>query len=142
MIGSEGANQKTKELSTTEQVMDTPARTEEIKIPGICKMVKTRVVDTPAKEVKTTIPAVYETYYKTVKTSDPYLRWQPMLCKTNTNADIISHLQKALKEKGYKITHIDGIYGSETKAAVNAYQKDNKLSQGALTLKTLESLGL
>jgi len=37
---------------------------------------------------------------------------------------------------------IDGIYGKETTTAIKAYQKDNKLSQGALTLKTLESLGL
>lgn len=29
-----------------------------------------------------------------------------------------------------------------TKATVQAYQRDNKLSEGALTLKTLKSLGL
>ena len=139
----------TKEIKTpavyktvTKQVLVTPATTKEIKIPAICKMVKTRVIDTPAKEVKVTIPEVYETYNTKVKTSEPYLRWQEILCETNTTTDVVAKLQQALKDKKYNITHVDGIYGSETKAAVIAYQKDKGLNQGALTLKTLESLGL
>ncbi len=124
------------------RVLVTPATTKEEKIPGICKMVKTRVIDTPAKEVKTTIPAVYSTYVKKVQVSEPYLRWQPILCQTNTQKNIISKLQKKLKAKQYKISRVNGVYNAETKAAVQAYQKDNKLSQGALTLKTLQSLGL
>ncbi len=124
------------------RVLATPATTKEKKIPGICKMVKTRVIDTPAKEVKTTIPAVYSTYTKKVQISEPYLRWQPVLCQTNTQKNVISKLQQKLRAKKYKISKINGVYNAETKAAVQAYQKDNKLSQGALTLKTLQSLGL
>ncbi|RUM66317.1 MAG: hypothetical protein DSZ03_01400 [Sulfurimonas sp.] len=124
------------------RVLVTPATTKEETIPGICKMVKTRVVDVPAKEIKTTVPAVYSTYVKKVQVSEPYLRWQPVLCQTNTQANIISKLQKKLKAKKYKISRVNGVYNAETKAAVQAYQKDNKLSQGALTLKTLQSLGL
>ena len=126
----------------TKEVLVTPATTKEVKVPGICKIVRTRVVDTPAKEVKTTIPAVYKTVKKRVIVSEPYLRWQPVLCKTNTQPDIISKLQKKLKEKGYKISRVNGKYNAETKAAVREYQKKNNLSQGALTLKTLQSLGL
>jgi len=104
-------------------------------------MVKTRVLDTPATERKVTIPAVYESYNTTVKTDEPYLRWQEILCETNTTPDVVSKLQQALKDKNYKITRVDGVYGAETRAAVNAYQKDQKLNQGALTLKTLDALG-
>ena len=128
--------------TVTKQVVDTPATTKEVKIPAICKMVKTRVVDTPAKEVKVTIPAVYETYKTRVKVSEPYLRWQEILCETNTTPDVISKIQQALKDNNYPITYVDGILGAETKAAIEAYQKDKGLNQGALTLKTLESLGL
>ena len=63
-------------------------------------------------------------------------------CETNTTPDIISNLQKKLQEKNFEITNINGIYNPETKAAVKAYQKANKLNEGALTLKTLKSLGL
>jgi len=105
-------------------------------------MVKTRVLDIPAKETKITTPAVYETYDTTVKTAESYLKWQEILCETNTTEDVVSKLQRELKSRDYNITNVDGVYGAETRAAVNAYQKDEKLNQGALTLKTLETLGL
>ena len=37
-------------------------------------------------------------------------------------------LQKKLQELGYKITAVDGIFGSETKKAVESFQKKNKLT--------------
>jgi peptidoglycan hydrolase-like protein with peptidoglycan-binding domain len=105
-------------------------------------MVKTRVIDTPAKEEKIVIPAKYQTVTTKVQKTAPYLRWQPILCETNTTANLISKLQRILKDKKYYTGKITGKYDARTKAAVNAYQKDKKLSQGALTLKTLQSLGL
>ena len=126
----------------TKEVIATPATTKEVKIPAICKIVKTRELATAPKEVKTEVPAVYTMVPTTVKVSDSYLRWQPILCETNTTTDVISNLQSALQAKNYKITQVDGVYGPETKAAVRAYQKDNKLNEGALTLETLKSLGL
>ena len=128
--------------TVTKKVLVTPATTKEVVIPAVYKTVKTNVLDTPVKENKISIPAVYDTYNTTVKTSEPYLRWQEILCETNTTPNVISKLQKRLQDQDYKITLIDGIYGPETTAAVNAYQKAKGLNQGALTLKTLESLGL
>ncbi len=124
------------------QVIDTPATTKEIKIPAICKMVSTREIDTPAKEIKTEIPAVYTMVPTEVKISDSYFKWQPILCETNTTKELISSLQTSLKAKGYNISTSNGVYNDETKDAVKAYQKDNKLNQGALTIETLKSLGL
>ena len=123
-------------------VVDTPSTTKEIAIPGICMLVKTKVLNTPASERKIIVPAKYATYKTKTKVSNSYIRWQSILCKTNTKPDIISSLQKALQAKGYPIDTINGEYNLETKKAVNSYQEDNSLSKGALTLKTLESLGL
>ena len=103
----------------SKQVLDIPATTKEVKIPAIYTMVPTKV-----------------------KVSDSYFKWQPILCETNTTKDVISNLQKALKSKNYQISNINGEYNNETKEAVKAYQKDNKLNEGALTLETLKSLGL
>lgn len=128
--------------TVTKQVLDTPATTKEVKIPAICKMVTTNEIDTPAKELKTEIPAIYTMVPTKVKVSDSYFKWQPILCETNTTKDVISNLQKALKSRNYQISNINGEYNNETKEAVKAYQKDNKLNQGALTLETLKSLGL
>lgn len=124
------------------QVIDTPETTREVKIPAICKMVPTRVLDTAAKEIKTDIPAVYTMVPTTVKIADSFFRWESILCETNTTEQVISKLQNALKEKGYNITKANGLYNEETKSAVKTYQKDNNLTQGALTLETLKSLGL
>jgi hypothetical protein len=126
----------------TKKVLDKEAYTKEVKIPAICKMVKTRVIDTPAKEEKIVIPAKYQTVTTKVQKTAPYLRWQPILCETNTTSNLISKLQRILKDKKYYTGKITGKYDARTKAALNAYQKDKKLSQGALTLKTLQSLGL
>lgn len=124
------------------KVVDTPATTKEVVIPAICKMVPTRVLDTKAQEIKTEIPAVYTMVPTKVKISDSYFKWQSILCETNTTQELISNLQQSLKAKNYGITKIDGTYNAETKKAVNAYQKDNKLNEGALTIETLKSLGL
>lgn len=124
------------------KVVDTPASTKEVKIPAICKMVPTRVVDTKAKEVKTVSPAIYTMVPTKVKIADSYFKWQSILCETNTTKELISKLQESLKMKNYNITKINGLYDKDTKAAIKAYQKDNKLNEGALTLETLKSLGL
>ena len=126
----------------TKKVLVTPETTNEIKIPAICKLVKVKVIDTPSSEEVVYTPSVYEDYTTTIKTEDSYLRWQPILCETNTKPDIISDLQRTLRGKGYNVRNINGEYDKDTKEAVKQYQIDNKLSQGALTLKTLESLGL
>lgn len=128
--------------TVTKQVIDTPATTKEIKIPAICKIVKTQEIDVPAKELKTEIPAVYTSVTTQVKTEDSYLKWEPILCETNTTKDLITNLQLSLRDKKYNIKSITGIYDAQTKAAVREYQKANKLNEGALTIETLKSLGL
>ena len=124
------------------KVVDTPTSTKEVIIPAICKMVPTRVVDRKAQEIKTESPAIYTMVPTKVKTADSYFKWQSILCETNTTNELISKLQESLKMKNYNISKINGLYNEETKAAIKAYQKDNKLNEGALTLETLKSLGL
>ncbi len=124
------------------EVIDTPATTKEVKIPGICKMVDVEEIDTPAREVKTEIPAVYETIKTEVKVSEPSFSWEPILCDTNSTTELISSLQSTLKNRGYKISKIDGVYNKETQKAVSSYQEQNNLVKGALTIETLKSLNL
>lgn len=126
----------------TSKVINTPAITKEVKVPAVYKTVTKEVIDTPKKEIRTEVPAVYKTVQTKVKVAKSYLRWQEILCEANTTKDVISKLQSALKQKGYNISKVDGVFGAETKEAIRKYQKDNKLNEGALTLKTLKSLEL
>ena len=124
------------------EVIDTPATTKEVKIPGICKMVDIEEVDTPAREVKTEIPAVYATLKTEVRVSEPDFKWEPILCETNSTTELISNLQTTLKDRGYRISNIDGVYNKETQKAVSLYQEQNNLVKGALTIETLKHLNL
>ena len=128
--------------SVTKRVVDKPATTKKVEIPAVYKIVKTKILDTPVKEEKIEVSALYDTYTTKIKISEPHLEWQSILCETNTDINIILKLQKELQNRGYDITRLDGVYGPETRGAVDKYQKDNTLSRGALTLKTLKSLGL
>jgi len=119
-----------------------PAGTKTIEIPAVYKTVKVKKEVTPPTTKKITIPAEYKTVTKRVKVTEERMEWQPILCKTNTTPDIITRIQRALKKAGFNPGPIDGVIGSQTKAAITAFQKAKGLAIGGLTLKTLKKLGV
>ena len=126
--------------TVTKRVVAKPASTKKVPIPAVYKTIKVKKLIKPASTVKTAIPEQYQTVTKRVQVSDAVLKWQPILCKTNINTNIVKELQRALG-KHYK-GPIDGIYGPLTKSAVKSYQKSKGFPTGALTLQTLKSLGV
>ena len=128
--------------TVTKKVVDKPARTEKVTVPAVYSTVEVVKQVEPPKEKKTVIPAVYKDVPKQVKVTDADMEWREILCETNTTQDVVRRLQKALAAKGYDPVWIDGVYGSKTRAAVIAYQKDNDLASGQLTMQTLDHLGV
>jgi len=145
------------------RVVKTPASVREVAIPAEYKMVKRRVVVEPAKTMTVDIPAQYKTVkvrklakkaserrieipaeYQDVSdrvlVSEGHMEWRPILCETNTSADVVSKLQSALRSAGYNPGPIDGEIGRETMSAVTSYQKANGLASGQLTMETLRKL--
>lgn len=62
---------------------------------------------------------------------------------SGSSGETVRQLQQALKDKGYDPGEIDGIFGSRTKQAVLAFQKDNGLAaDGIAGPKTLSALGI
>ena len=154
---------KYKTVKTT--VVDEEARTEKIVTPAVYKNIKAKVVDQEARTEKVMIPATYkvvtvqeldteatidkaakEETYQTVETtymSKPEeLKWERILCETNTNKSTVKELQQALSDRNYNPGGIDGVYGRNTQKALNAFQVDNNLPSGALTLESLDALGV
>lgn len=128
--------------TVTRQVIDQPARTVKVTVPAVYETIEVvKQVEAPKEQV-TTIPAVYTDMPKQVKVSEADMEWREILCETNTTPDVVSRLQAALRDKGYDPVWIDGVYGSETRAAVDAYQRDHGLATGGLTMKTLQHLGV
>jgi lysozyme family protein/peptidoglycan hydrolase-like protein with peptidoglycan-binding domain len=65
----------------------------------------------------------------------------PIVLALGSRGDRVTQLQNALKQRGYPVGDIDGIYGSMTQGAVVAFQRDAKLSMtGIADQTTLEAL--
>lgn len=151
--------------TVSRQVQVTPARTEKrvipaeyktlkrlvmveeprmttVTIPAEYKIVKVKKLATPAQEKRHAIPAVYSTVTEQTKVADSRLEWRSILCETNTTPGVVRRIQAALDEKGYNPGPIDGVIGQETMSALKQYQRDSRLAEGQLTIKTLDSLGV
>ena len=65
------------------------------------------------------------------------------LSKMGATGKEVVEIQNALKQKGYYAGATDGIYGTGTRNAVIAFQKDNGLTaDGVVGSKTLSALGI
>lgn len=65
------------------------------------------------------------------------------LSKMGSRGDEVRQIQQALKDKGYYTGSVDGIFGTQTKNAVIAFQKANSLSaDGIAGPNTLSTLGI
>ena len=126
----------------TKRVVERPAQSRTVTIPPRYETLEVRAVRTPAQQQTVVTPARYADVPKREKVADERLAWREILCETNTTADVVTRLQQALKRKGFDPGPIDGVYGSQTAAAVNAYQRRADMPSGGLTLGTLESLGI
>ena len=93
------------------------------------------------------VPAEYETVTRQVQVEEERLDWREVLCEVNLTTDTVRRLQLALSRKGYDAGPADGILGSQTLRAANAYAKRNGLPYGANYIAidgegTAEDLGL
>jgi len=131
---------ETKEV--TKIVLDVPARVEEEVVPATNEVVAVQKLITEAKEVKTPIEAEYKMMKKRKKISATHVGWKRILCQTNMNKDVISKIQSALNEKGYKAGEADGLLGRGTKNALDKFQRENNLATGGITYETLGALNI
>jgi outer membrane murein-binding lipoprotein Lpp len=124
------------------RVVKEPATTREVEIPAEYATVRVRKEVSPADVKRIPIEAEYQTITKQVLVSEAQHDWQRVLCQTNTTPNVISEVQRELRKQGFHPGPIDGQLGVNTLAAINAYQRAKNLYIGALTLETLESLGI
>ena len=65
------------------------------------------------------------------------------LSKIGSRSEEVKKIQTALRDRGYFTSNIDGIFGTLTKNAVIAFQKDNGLTPDGIAGKnTLKALGI
>ncbi len=127
------------------QVVVTPAQTQTIEIPAEYNTVDVVKLVSAAREEVTEIPATYKTVEKRQLIRDGYMAWRSILCETNMTRSRIADLQRALQTAGYDIgsNGADGVIGSQTIEAVNAFQRDNDLPVDKyINIATLKALGV
>ncbi|PLX84109.1 MAG: hypothetical protein C0617_09255 [Desulfuromonas sp.] len=150
----------------TKQVLKSPATTQVTEVPAVFKTVKKRVMKTPPTTKTVTIPAKYKTIEVTKMVTPPTekripvpeewqtvskkqlvsegrMEWRSILCDTNMTRDRIEDIQRALLNAGHDPGPIDGVIGSETMAAVHAFQKAKSLPMDQyLNVATIKALGV
>lgn len=124
------------------QVVTKPASVRVVEIPAEYETIKVTKMVSPPQEKRIPIPEEYGTVTRKQKVADSCLDWKLVLCETNMSPELVMKIQQALSQAGFNPGPIDGNYGSQTRAAVAAYQKAKGLGQGELTYETLESLGV
>lgn len=153
------------EYATVTKTRLVSAETTELRtIPAVTKVVTKEVVVTPAEVIEETIPAEYETVtlqklvsetveerieipatYKSVEkrvvSNAGGLEWRQVLCETNATTQTIRDIQAALTAAGYAVP-VDGEFGPATLQSMEAFQRDNGLPLGYLTMSTVNALGL
>ncbi|MCH9813141.1 MAG: peptidoglycan-binding protein [Epsilonproteobacteria bacterium] len=126
----------------TKTVVDTPPTTKETAIPEAYKTIKVTTVVKPAEVKRNEIPAAYSTITKRDMVTPSKVEWKRVVCQSKITSTTIRALQTALKKEGHYMGPIDGIVGSQTRAAVKAYQKKKGLSSGGITHEVIKSLGV
>lgn len=127
--------------SQTRQEIAVPARVEERPVAAVYRTVKEQRIAEPAREEPVVVPAVTrkETLRRVV--SPARTEWREVLCDTNASRAKIAQVQRALTARGYATTP-DGVFGAETLAAMERFQKANNLATGYLTMETVAALGV
>lgn len=129
--------------TVTTTVVATPATTREVVIPEEYQTVQVKKVVSPETTREIEIPAEYQTVETKELAEEGHMAWRSILCKTNMNAATIGQIQRALDSRGYNPGRIDGVIGSETMSAVNAFQSDNGLPVDSyLNMETIRALGV
>jgi len=122
------------------QVLVEPARVIEEVIEPKYETVEVQKLVAPEREERIETPATYKTVERSVAKGGTQ-EWVPILCETNASSQKIAEIQTALSDAGHPIV-IDGKFGPQTFSAMKAYQSEQGLPIGLLTVSTVESLGV
>ncbi|MEM9055182.1 MAG: peptidoglycan-binding protein, partial [Pseudomonadota bacterium] len=127
--------------TVAKQVVKRPSHLERVAVPAEYASIPFEKEVRPARMEVETIPATYQDITRQVVRHSGALEWAEVLCDSNTNRLKIAEIQTALTAHGYEIA-IDGIYGPQTQAAMERYQREQGLAAGYMTVETVQALNV
>lgn len=111
-------------------------------IPAEYKTIRVKKMVQPPQKITHKVPAQYGMVTKRKLVRAGKVEWRQIVCKTNATHELVASIQRALQQAGFDPGPIDGIIGPRTLNAVARYQHAHGLPQGAITIKTVHSLGV
>ena len=123
------------------KILVTPARVEARLAPAVYRTQLDRRLLTPATTETVTIPEVRRTERLRRIVEPARVEWREVLCGTNASKAKLAEVQRALTARGFA-TASDGVFGPQTLASMEAFQRANHLAVGYLTIETVSALGV
>lgn len=119
----------------------TPARVEPRAMPAEYRTQKDRRLLTPATTEAVLIAEVRRSERLRRIVTPARTEWREVLCGTNASKARLADVQRALNARGFA-TASDGVFGPQTLASMEAFQRANNLATGYLTVETAQALGV
>ncbi len=126
----------------TREVLVKPETVIEKVIPAVTRKERYEHVVTPAREETVTIPAVTRPVDKRRLVTPARKVWREILCSRNTRPETVQAIQTALAARGYDPGPVDGKLGAQTLQALQVFQANQGLPQGAVSVEAAEALGV
>ena len=117
------------------------ASIREVCIPAEFQTIRAQRLVRPASCKRIEIPAEFATVEKIVKVGDGRWEWKKVVCERTTSNDTYKNVKTALRNAGYTPSDAESLEETDW-VAIKKYQTDNRLAVGALTVETLENLGV
>jgi hypothetical protein len=116
-----------------------------IEIPAQYGKQSKRIVASPATTRSIDVPQETRTVTKIILVKPGgFTEWREVVCSGDVTSALVRQVQAALISKGYDVgpAGTDNVLGTDTKAALVKFQKDNSLPVGNLDFETLNALGI
>lgn len=125
----------------TAERMVCPPSVREVHIPAEFQTIRSQRLVCPATVKRIEIPAEYATVERTVQVCPGRWEWKRVICERTTSNHMYQDLKAALRNAGYTTSDAESLEDADW-VAIKQYQTENKLAVGALTIETLENLGV
>ncbi len=126
----------------TRWVMVRPAQAVPVEIAPTKEKIPALTVAQAEEVTEREIPPKVIELISTLYEGEPRAALRQAVCDADLTPELVKAVQHKLKAAGYDPGPIDGKLALATSRALIAYQRDRGLAAGALTLETLEHLGV
>ncbi len=128
--------------TVTRRVVEQPAEVIPVEMDDETESFEIAELVQPAQAIEQEIPA--ETMDVPIRRYEgrPQIVARQAVCDKDLTRDRVRQIQSRLSQLGYKPGELDGLPGPRTIDALTQYQIENGLASGAITLETIERLGV